>query len=94
MGYRIVYGPVEDIRPRPKSDRRLRVMIAFAFLLFAIFLRMHWQDGAEMLREVLLPGDLTVAEQAFSEMVVGLRNGEGMADALTAFCQKIVDGPY
>ena len=69
-------------------------MIAFTFLLFAILLRMHWQDGAEMLREVLLPGDLTVAEQAFSEMVVGLRNGEGMADALTSFCQRIVDGPY
>lgn len=92
MGYRIVYGPeVRLVSGRTGSTARLRTMIAGAFLLFSILVRLTWQEGAEAMQKLFLPGDLTVTEQAFSEMVTDLRDGETVKDAVVVFCQRILD---
>lgn len=92
MGYRIVYGPEIKAQPqRTGSSARLRTMIAAAFLLFSIIVRLTWQEGTEIMRQALLPGDLTVTEQAFSEMITDLRQGEPVADAVTVFCRTVLD---
>ena len=38
----------------------------------------------------LLPGDLTCAEAAFSELMENIRYGDGVVDALTVFCKDIL----
>lgn len=92
MGYRIVYGePIESAFRRTCSNGRLRTMIAALFLLFSLVVRLTWQDGAEIMREYLLPGDLTVTELAFSEMISDLQNGDPVADAVTVFCRTILN---
>lgn len=92
MGYRIVYGPqIKKPIVRTGSNGRLRTMIAAAFLVFSLVVRLTWPDGTEVLQSILLPGDLTVTEQAFSVMISDLRDGEPITDAVTVFCQTVID---
>lgn len=93
MGYRIEYGPqIGNPILRTGSNGRLRTMIAAAFLVFSLVVRVMWQEGTEVLQSILLPVDLTVTEQAFSVMLSDLRGGEPVADAVTVFCRTIIDG--
>lgn len=92
MGYRIDYGPAMNIpTARRNGAARLRTMIAVMLLIFVLMVRLTWQEGTAVLQEVLLPGNLTVAQQAFSELVCDLREGERFMDALTFFCRMILD---
>lgn len=92
MGYRIDYGgPIPNIPYRRSNYFRLRSMVAVAFLLFSLVVRFCWTEGTDMLRSLFLPGDLTVTEQAFRDMVDDLRHGVPIGDSVTVFCQRIVD---
>ena len=92
MGYRIVYGPTEDRHHEAvEGSFRLRTMIAAILVVFSLIVRLTWQEGTDMLREYLLPGEQTLTQEAFSELVVDLREGEHLKDALTVFCQTILD---
>lgn len=92
MGYRIEYGPAP--RPGREEDRRgfrIRVMTA-AFLLFGcVLVRSFWNEGAALLETVLLPGEPSVTEQAFSTLLSDLRTGMPVGESVTAFCKYIVD---
>ena len=91
MGYRIVYGPMPKTRKlRNYRAPRLRIMAAAFLLLFVLVVRQAWPDGAEILREYLLPGERSVTEAAFGEMVTDLQNGQSVGEAVTAFCKEIV----
>lgn len=92
MGYRIVYGPTEErFHKAAGGSVRLRTMVAVILVLFSLTVRFTWQEGTDILREYLLPGEQTLTQAAFSELVVDLREGEHLKDALTAFCQRILD---
>lgn len=93
MGYRIEYGP-EMKTSEPEKRSSLRTWIAGALLLFSLVVRISWQEGTEILQSVLLPGDLSVTEIAFSEMMTDLRSGVTVADAVSVFCQRVIDGTY
>jgi hypothetical protein len=41
-------------------------------------------------QEVLLPGDPAVTAAALENMTEGLRSGESLLDAVTAFCREII----
>ena len=91
MGYQMIYGQVKQ--PKQGSQRlRIQTFIAVCMLLFAIAVRTFWTPGAEKLRDYLLPGDLTVTEEAFSVLLVNLRAGEPMGDAVAVFCRTVVNG--
>ena len=84
MGYKIVYG--EELPPRRKS--RLGLWTAAFLLVFVTAVRLAWPAGAEQLRTVLKPSRETVA--AFSQMVANVGAGQGMGEAVTAFCRSVV----
>ena len=84
MGYRIVYG--EEPTVRRKS--RLGLWTAAFLLVFVGFVRLTWPEGTEQLRTVLEPRGDTAA--AFSEMVENVSAGQGMGEAVTAFCRSVV----
>ena len=84
MGYKIVYGE-EPSRPR-KS--RLGIWTAVFLLIFVTAVRLTWPAGAEQLRTVLKPSGETV--EAFSQMVENVGAGQGMGEAVTAFCRSVV----
>ena len=84
MGYRIVYGE-ESVMSRRSS---LRLWTAVFLLAFVVSVRLTWPQGTEYLKNVLKPADQTV--QAFAQMVDGVENGQGMGEAVTAFCRSVV----
>ena len=84
MGYRIVYGPELPVR----KSSRLGLWTAVFLLVFVTAVRLVWPMGTEYLREVLKPGEETV--QAFAQMVKKVENGQGMGEAVTAFCRTVV----
>ena len=65
-------------------------MIAVSFGLFAVLVRFLWPAGREVMMQYLLPGQESVAQIAFSELLGNLRQGTAMADALTVFCKEIL----
>ena len=84
MGYKIVYGD-EPVRPR-KS--RLGLWTAAFLLVFVTAVRLAWPAGTEQLRTILEPKGETV--EAFSQMVANVGAGQGMGEAVTAFCRSVV----
>lgn len=95
MGYKIIYG---DEPRHPCGIKwgsvRLRSLIAICLLVFSLSVRLLWHDGAEILCQLLLPGEQAIAEQAFLELVSDLRAGDGAKEALTVFCRTILNETY
>ena len=84
MGYRIVYG---DEIPTGRPSR-LGLWTAVFLLVFVTAVRLTWPQGAENLRLVLEPRAQTM--EAFSRMVEDVGAGQGMGEAVTAFCRTMV----
>lgn len=91
MGYRIVYGPEQPSGRGKGSGLRLRTMTAAFFLLGCILTRTLWPAGTQLLREMLLPGTPTAAEQAFLDMMEDLRCGVPVGESVTVFCRTVVE---
>ena len=66
-------------------------MTAAFLLLGCLGVRTLWPEGTGVLREMLLPGELTPTEQAFSILMTDLRYGEPVGEAVTAFCRYVVE---
>lgn len=91
MGYRIVYGPPIRSRERkPKTGVRIRILTAVFIFLFAVTVRLCWAEGAGVLREYLIPGDLSAVEEAYTVMLDQLRNGGELREAALVFCRTIL----
>ena len=85
MGYRIIYG--EDPFVKKKEKNHLRSLTAGFLLALVVLVRCCWPRGTEILRQTLLPGENT----AFQQMTEQIRDGEPIGDAVTVFCQRIVE---
>ena len=85
MGYKIVYGE----EPTLRSKSRPGLWTAAFLLIFVTAVRLAWPAGAEQLRTVLEPRGETV--EAFSQMVANVGSGQGMGEAVTAFCRTVVE---
>ena len=84
MGYRIVYG--ED--PVIQKKSRLGLWTAAFLLVFVSVVRLTWPGGTEYLRNIFEPAPQSA--EAFSEMVENVGAGQGMGEAVTAFCRSVV----
>ena len=92
MSYRIIYGETTPMKYRkPRGQNYPRTLTALCLILFALAVGRYWPRGQQLLREFLLPGTPTVTEQAFSELVSDLTQGIRLEEAMTAFCQQIID---
>ena len=91
MSYRIEYGPAIPSRyVTQNSLLRLQSMTAICLLLFSLTVRHFFPEGTEKLRQILLPGELSVTQEAVETFMGDIRNGEDFTDSLTAFCEYIV----
>lgn len=90
MSYRVIYGAEQVIQKHKKKSARFRILIALSILIFAWTVRLLWPEGREMLAMYLLPGEPTLTEAAFSNLLENLRHGFGMADSLTVFCREVL----
>lgn len=81
MAYKIVYS--KDKKKR--RNFRLPLMTAAFFLAFLLCVNAFWPAGSEFIRHFLLPE----AVQTFLEE---LDNGGSFGEAVTVFCQEVLDG--
>ena len=92
MAYRIEYGSAVPPQYVKKTKTlRLQIMTAVCLLTFSILVRQYFPTGTQKLRQLLLPGKLTVTQEALDGLMGDLRNGEPLTDAFTAFCEYIID---
>ena len=92
MSYRIEYGTAVPVKfQQKKRESHVRILTALCILLFALGVGKFWPDGRQVLQQFLLPGEPSVTEQAFSNMVSDLAEGVSMEDAMVAFCQQILN---
>lgn len=92
MSYRIEYGTA--IPPkfcRKKTKTHIRKLTAMGILMFALIVNTFWPEGRTLLQNFMLPGNPSVTERAFSDMISELTHGIPMEEAMVAFCQKIID---
>ena len=92
MSYRIEYGTAipERFQP-PVIKRHIRTLTAIFILLFSLAVGKFWPDGRQILRQYVIPGELSVTERAFSDMISELNEGVKLEEAVVTFCQQIID---
>lgn len=89
MAYSIGYGPQRNERCEKRSGKRFMMLLLVFFLVFLLSVQLFSQDGAEFLRQMILPvGEETV--EAFSTMVRSVEEGTPVPEAVTAFCQEVI----
>lgn len=91
MAYKIEYGSngaeKKTLQPRKRRRIPLTAGVLCMFLLLAV---LFWPKGRTALRDIVLPGDAEVTADALQGLASDLRAGEGVSDAVTAFCQQII----
>ena len=92
MSYRIEYGTAVPVKFQEKKRKsHVRILTALFILLFVLGVGEFWADGKQVLQKFLLPGEPSVTEQAFSDMVSDLTDGAALEEAMVAFCHQILD---
>ena len=92
MAYKIVYGQDKRQKPYPTSSGlRLQAMTAAFLLIFTLGVRQLWPEGAEKLREHLLPDPQNTTQAAFENLAGSLSSGNSFEEAITTFCREIMD---
>lgn len=86
MGYRIIYAQ-EPLAPEKPRGTKLKMMTAAFALALVVLVRLFWPQGTQMLQNALLPGDHSHLDQLTRD----IRAGEPVGEAVTAFCQSIIE---
>jgi hypothetical protein len=92
MAYRIKYASFGEEKKQPK-DTQLRNKITAGLLVLVLLIGAMTikLGGLRWVTEYLLPGDPAVTAAALEGMVIDLREGENLYDAVTAFCREIME---
>lgn len=91
MGYKIEYSP-EHKKKYPtdsmlRRGRKYGIIIAVAGLLLCVSVSKLRSGFVQM----LIPGDDDVTKASFAIMMEKLQEGSPLIDAVTAFCQEILN---
>lgn len=91
MAYSIGYAPQrhEVCAKRPRI--RFGVLVLAFFVVFLISAQLLSQEGARLLRQMILPFQEETVE-AFSAMVQSVEQGVPVSEAVTAFCREVIEG--
>ena len=92
MAYNIRYVSFDEEKKQPK-DTKLRNRIAACLLVVVLLIGAMTvkHRGLRWVTEYLVPGDPAVTAAALEGMVMDLREGENLYDAVTAFCREIME---
>ena len=90
MAYKIQYSPQDNCRyPMQKTHRPVkwgRGVAAAAILAAGLWIHSHGVP------DFLIPGDPQVTKTAAAELMLQMKEGIAMEEAVTAFCRQILDG--
>ena len=88
MAYKITYGPAGPVyAQKGRLIRKLLMKLVVAVLILGL----RFTDIGEHIRSWLIPGDPAVTVAAWEGFTQDIVAGEGLADAVDAFCRSIVE---
>lgn len=88
MSYKIVYGEAFPA-PQRRSPDRLQALTAACILIFALLVKANFPEGIDVLRQYLLPGELSQTQLALDDFMGQLQDGEPVGQAFAAFCHQL-----
>lgn len=91
MGYKIRYDafmPKAGASKHCQHKKRIVKFIIIGALLFAFFVPAY-RNG--FLKELLIPGNSAVTEQALENLVLNMKDGATIQDAIVAFCEEVIE---
>ncbi len=89
MSYCIDYNSKSGNIYRMTSSKKRIGLVAGLVLAIALFMLLKL-DKNQTIKSWLIPGDAQVTENAFSEMIENIREGETIGGAVTTFCREIL----
>jgi len=91
VSYRITYGKTREVRTGNRIGKAYKHLIIWIMTLF-IAISICWIGWSNSeIRQYILPGDPQITEVALEQLVLDIRNGESISDAIATFCQEIMD---
>ena len=90
MAYKIQYSP-EDARRYPQVRKKSPIKKGRWFGLILVITAALW-IRVNGVPDFLIPGDPEVTRAATAMMIDKMQAGASFGDAVTAFCEKIIDG--
>ncbi len=92
MGYSILYEPELNKKLKiPNQNRKFLLTVGTLAVCVIFVILCLLTPVRTVLRDFLIPGDPDVTQSAFSQMVSDIREGESFSDAVTVFCQEILE---
>lgn len=88
MAYRVEYEPGK--REKQHSGR-FPLLLAGCILAFLVLVNSLWPQGAQVLRQWLIPGNPVVTVAALESFAEELKDGQPISDSLERFCKRILD---
>lgn len=92
MSYKVLYKPTGKLEVKTQLWRKkyskgvLCALVAVIMLAIASYSNIY-----DSIRNFIIPGDDDVTQAAFAEFGNSLKEGVGIGEALTTFCQEIID---
>lgn len=95
MSYRVEYFWDRDLRPAPvrRGIRPVLFMLIF-FGVFLVSVSAWWQQGREVLMQLLFPGDRGAVVAAFSDLTRQLDQGIPLLEAAESICNGLLHDIY
>lgn len=91
MGYKIRYDAFMPKAGTYKCNQRKKRIIKWIItgILVLGLLVPAYRKG--FLKELLIPGDSVVTQQAIENMVANIKDGATIQDAIVAFCEEVIE---
>ncbi len=90
MSYQVVYPGGQEKQPKKKPTSFV-LMLCGCILAFVLLTARFWPEGAQVMQQLLLPGDAAVTAAALEDFAAELQAGEQLSGALENFCRSILE---
>ena len=90
MGYKILYSSQLNKKYSVYKPKFFGKKFLIVTILCAI---MFLSPVRQWIAKTMLPYNLNKASDSFSDMICHIENGQPISDAITAFCQDIINDP-
>ena len=95
MSYRVEYNAALKWEQRTQAKGSHGFLWTGLFLLsFLLLVNLCWEEGKEVLFQILLPGDAHVTWNGMVQLSDNLRQGIPLSFAVREFCNEMLQGCY
>lgn len=91
MGYKIRYDFSRNGAVKTLLNKKPLLLIGTIAVTVVVFVFLFSFNAIDSIRDFLTPGNDRITQAAFSEFADNIRAGDSFKEAITTFCEKIID---